>query len=96
MAFACYIQVKEQLQQLISVSRSGQDGRWSTCEMFSKYKNLLETVTSANKLNKLLILQNNLFLVPFLSILIVLTIGETENWVQLAIKVGIFVPASVY
>ena len=98
MAYICYFRVKKKFQDFTSTVKEANEQVYlsSLSQILPKYASLLETVSDVNNLNKRLMMQNNLLIVPSFSVLIVIIISETENWVQLAMKVGIFIPASVY
>ena len=96
-AYCCYFRVKEKMRHLThSIQVAIETDQTVIFRIFSEYKDLLETVCSVNQLVKVLMLQNSLFIIPYISSLIVITIAHPDNWVQLAIKIAIFVPASVY
>lgn len=97
-ACTCYLRVKSKFQDFIFlVQRTKETPDHSPIgQIQHEYKQLIQTVSDVNQLIKLLMLQNNLLIVPFLSTIIVISISQTHNAVQLIIKWSIFVPASVY
>lgn len=97
-ASSCYLQVQSKLQQLnSSVQQIDEHLDQSVVSpIVTQYKNLMKMVFDVNTLVKLLMFQNNLLVVPFISSLIVIAIAQTDNLVQVALKVSIFAPASVY
>lgn len=92
MAYTCYSVLKNRLDRLLD------DFRQPMLNMatIAKYKKLILSVADVNPLMKILSFTNGLFIIPFISLTIVLGMAETENVLQFIVKYVYFFPASFY
>lgn len=97
MSSASYVLVMKKFREFNSAIKKVDEDieKLMNSQILSDYKKLQQFM-DANQLVKLLSVQNNLLIVPFLSSLIVINLTKTENFPQLIMKFGISGPASVY
>lgn len=95
-AGSCYFRVRKDCSSLNRTLKSVKVKPYFISDVLRQYKLLLRTICDANQLIKLLMLQNDLFIVPYFSLVMVLSIVDTQNWIQLFLKYGIIFPAWVY
>lgn len=94
----CYFQVKKLFCDFNRLVHEGseENDRFIILKILSHYEHLMKVIPGVNQLIKLLMFQNNFFIIPYFSGFIVLTISQTENWVQMIMKCAIFAIASVF
>ena len=98
MAVTCYLKVREKYKVLNRIVQEADEeiDRRIIFKIIAQYYIVLETIKNANKLVKFLMFGVNLLLVPFISSLVIITLSNTETWVQTAMQLMLFAPASVY
>ena len=98
MATCCYMRARKQFSEFNSsfASIDGEIHRTVFSRILSEYKSLLATISDVNSMVKFLMIEINLFIVPFFGSVIVIAVARTDNWVQQLMKVIILIPASLY
>lgn len=90
-ASACYLKLTKQLDELLA-----DFSKPFMSDPIMKYKQLVNSILDVNPLMQVISFMNSLLVIPFVEIVIVLSMTETENRFQSIIKYLYLPPASVY
>lgn len=92
MAYSCYLFLSEKLDELtLQVTKDP-----ARVDAIKKYNKLISSILQVNPLMRLISISNGLFIVPFVSLFIVLSLTETENKIQVIVKLLYSSPAFAY